>query len=90
MSFFEELKTDVRKAADYTIRKTGEFSDTAKKKLALHDCESDLRRAYERLGRLYYRVNGGDDTKKADVDSAVEDIKSLEKKLSDLRNNADL
>lgn len=87
MTLWEEFKTDVRNAADFTVKKTEELTDSAKKKLALYDCESELRRAYEKLGRIYYMNSIGDEDKSSKLDEAVNNIKALEDKLADLKSN---
>ncbi len=88
MTLWEEFKTDVRNAADFTVKKTEELTDSAKKKLAVHNCESDLRHAYEKLGRVYYISRDSVEDKQAKLDEAVASIRELEAKLASLKSEA--
>ena len=59
MSFLNNLKKNLSDAADYTVRKTGEMTDVAKKHLEIRTCNSHLTKCYENLGRAFYKAEKG-------------------------------
>ena len=60
MTFFENMKKNVKKAADYTSKKTEEISYKVNLKLSIRSAESKIAGHYTTLGKLFYdsHVNG--------------------------------
>lgn len=61
MATWQTIKTQIGKAADKVVAKTGEVADTASKHVKLKSIEGNLSEKYELLGRLSYKkIRGGE------------------------------
>lgn len=54
MSIWDDIAKGMSDAASFTKKKTGEFTNIAKMKYALHSEETKLSECYEEIGKLYY------------------------------------
>lgn len=54
MSIWDDITKGLSDATSYTKKKTGEFTNLAKLKYALHSEESKLSECFEEIGKLYY------------------------------------
>ncbi len=54
MSIWDDIAKGMSDAASYTVKKTGEFTNLAKMKYALHSEETKLSECFEEIGKLYY------------------------------------
>ncbi len=55
MSFFKNVADKLTKAAEVTVKKTGELTDTAKLKLDVARMKSDIETKYTEIGTLVYK-----------------------------------
>lgn len=56
MKFWDDVTKTASDAANYTVKKAGEFTTSAKIKHKLHLAETRLACTYEGIGRLYYNA----------------------------------
>ena len=54
MSIWDDIAKGMSDAASFTARKTGEITNLAKMKYAIHSEESKLSECFEEIGKLYY------------------------------------
>lgn len=54
MSIWDDITKGMSDAASFTKKKTGELTNLAKMKYALHSEESKLSECFEEIGKLYY------------------------------------
>jgi len=93
MSFWNELKTSLNGAADYTVKKTGEITGTAKLRMDIRSKNTRLAKCYETIGRAYYRREKGLDgdhdetiaTAIAEADTLKEEIAALRQQIAKLQ-----
>ena len=85
MMTWEDILGKTRDAAEYVGKKTEDFVELTKLRLALSDTEKELAATMEGLGRLVYdaRKSGADVT--ALLDEAVATADALQKKAEGLR-----
>ncbi|MBQ3066224.1 MAG: zinc ribbon domain-containing protein [Clostridia bacterium] len=55
MSFLKQVADKLTKAAEVTVKKTGELTDTAKLKLDIARMKSDIETKYTEIGMLVYK-----------------------------------
>lgn len=90
MSFLDDLKKTLGNAADYTAKKTGEVTGTAKLRLDIRAKKSDLAKCYEKLGRAYYKALKNEDALDttaliAQADKLSEELEALNAELAKLQ-----
>ena len=93
MSFWNELKTSLNGAADYTVKKTGEITGTAKLRMDIRSKNTRLAKCYETIGRAYYRrekeLDGNHDetiaAAIAEADTLKEEIAALRQQIAKLQ-----
>lgn len=54
MSIWDDVAKRMSDAASFTVKKTGEITNIAKLKYALHSEQSKLAECFEEIGKLYY------------------------------------
>lgn len=85
MTFWEDVSRTATDAANYTVKKAGELTSTAKLKYRLHLAETKLAVTYEGIGRLYYSaVMDGDNTTEA-ISSLMADIAEINAEIADCK-----
>lgn len=96
MSFFDSLKSKVSQAAEITVQKTGEVSETAKLKLKERDLASDINEVYAQIGRLIYKQykEQTDETEEIagkclDIDKKNAEIAEIAEKIAVIKANAE-
>ena len=92
MANWNEIRSDVKVAANKAIKKTGELADTASIHLKIKMAEVRLSAAYEKLGKLTYKqLKLGDSQAEsisetmATIDTLRADIKTLKIRLEEMR-----
>jgi len=95
MSFWDDLKKSLGGAADYTVKKTGEVTGTAKLRMDIRLCNTRLAKAFETVGRAYYKQSKGIGeaeaneetirTALAEADSIKAEIAALRRQLAELQ-----
>ena len=93
MTTFEGFLNKVKDAADVAGKKTNEFIDITKVKMAIARAEKDLSATYEGLGRLVYDAKKGAeditelmDACVAHIDELNAEIENLQDKLAETQN----
>jgi len=79
MEWFEQVKDTVIKTAGVAYEKSEKLVDIAKIKLSIANLESETDKLYKELGKQYYKMENGTDTK----DICAEIIKSINEKISE-------
>jgi len=59
MSFLDDLKKSISGAADYTVKKTEEVTETAKLRREIRSRNAALAKCFETIGRAYYKKERG-------------------------------
>lgn len=86
MSFWNELKTSINGAADYTVKKTGEITGTAKLRMDIRSKNTRLAKCYETIGRAYYRREKGlDGDHDETIAAAIAEADTLKEEIAALR-----
>ncbi len=85
MSNWNDIRSDVGRAAKGAIRKTGELAEGASLRLNLKRVELRLHAAYERLGRLTYKQLKTEDSQAELISETIATIDSLRAEMSDVR-----
>ncbi len=95
MSIWDDIAKGMSDAASFTVKKTGEFTNLAKMKYALHSEESKLSECYEEIGKLYYAYQreGTDYVSEiaaliAEADVIKLTIAEMKEEIAKLQNNA--
>lgn len=93
MSTFDDLLRKVRDVADVAEKKTNEFIDVTKVKMAIARAEKELSATYEGLGRLVYDAKQGTeeideliDACVAHIDELNGEVTSLQDQLAEMQN----
>ncbi len=77
MANWNEIRSDVSKAAKTAIKKTGELADSASLRFNLKKIEIRLHSAYERLGRLTYKQLKSEQSQAEQISETIATIDSL-------------
>ena len=92
MANWNEIRSDVKVAANKAIKKTGELADTASIHLKIKMAEVRLSAAYEKLGKLTYKQLKTETSQTeaisetiATIDSLRADVKTLKIRLEEIR-----
>ena len=93
MSFFNDLKKSISGAADYTVKKTGEMTETAKIRMDIRSRNAALSKCFENIGRAYYKKERGSQEfldgviagQMTEADSIKEEIADLRRQLAKLQ-----
>ena len=93
MSFLNDLKKSLSGAADYTVKKTGEVTGTARIRMDIRSCKARLSKCFESIGRTYYKeqkglIENGTDAIAAyiaEADSIKAEITALQAQLAALQ-----
>ena len=70
MTFFEELKKTITDVSGTVAKKSGEVVETQKLKMKKYSIESDIRKDYELMGRIYF----AEMEESGNIDENVEEI----------------
>lgn len=82
---WEELIGKTRDAAELARRKTGDFLEVTKLKLALSDVEKQITTTMEGIGRLVYDARKSDEDVSDLLEQAFAAVDDLEKEANDIR-----
>ena len=86
MSFWDNLKTGINGAANYTVKKTGEITGTAKIRMDIRAKNTALAKKYETIGRAYYRHEKGvGEDHEAVIAAAIAEVDALKEEIAALR-----
>lgn len=95
MSIWDDIAKGMSDAASFTVKKTGEFTNLAKMKYALHSEESKLSECFEEIGKLYYAYQreGTDYVSEiaaliAEADLIKATVAEMKEEIAKLQNNA--
>lgn len=95
MDFLDELTHNLSKAAEYTVKKAGELTDTAKLKLKQNRAVNDIEDIYQEIGKLIYTQykEHTDETqtiaaKCFEIDKKKDEIQQILAELEKLKNAA--
>lgn len=94
MSIWDDIAKGMSDAASFTVKKTGEFTNIAKMKYAIHSEEAKLSECFEEIGKLYYAYQreGTDYVSEiaaliAEADMIKLTIKEMKEELAKMQNN---
>ncbi len=94
MAIWDEITKGAKDAAAFTMKKTGELTNVAKLKLALHGETSKLEKCYQEIGELYYDFQRKGTDHAADIapllleaDDLIERISTLKTQLASAQNS---
>lgn len=94
MSIWDDIAKGASDAASFAAKKTGELTNVAKMKLALHSEETKLNECYADIGRMYYTYQrDGKDlvaeiaSRISDADASHEKIAAIKAELADLQDS---
>ena len=79
MTFWDDVAKGAKDAANFTVKKTEELTNTAKLKISLKGEESKLDDCFENIGELYYlsEKNGADNSDAiAELMKSADEIKA--------------
>lgn len=84
MSFFEEVLSTAKKAADKVGKGAGTVIDSGKLKVNAAEIKNEIKKSYEALGKLVYgaKVDGSDVS--TQVDDAVATISTLKERAAEI------
>lgn len=86
MSFWNNLKTSINGAADYTVKKTGEITGTTKIRMDIRAKNTALAKCYENIGRAYYRREKGlGENHEETIAAAITEADTLKEEIAALR-----
>ena len=92
MEWFEQVKDTVVKTAGIAYEKSEQIVDIAKLKLAVAANDNETEKLFKELGKQYFRLENGEDTK-ALCDEIITNIKTklaekdeLQKKINSAKN----
>lgn len=95
MSIWDNISKGVSDVASFTAKKTGELTNLAKMKYALHSEESKLSECFEEIGKLYYAYErqgidyaGEIAALISEADLIKTNIASMKEELAKLQNDA--
>jgi len=93
MSFFDQFLSKAKDVVDVAGQKTGEMVELSKLKLQAVQTNSDIQKAYERLGAIVYEQekNGTDNSDLirvcvSEIDSLLISLNEVNDKIADNRN----
>ena len=86
MGFLDDLSEKAKKGLDIAGEKTNELVDTAKIKYEIAGINSDLGKAYEKLGRLVYQSEKSGEDCRQQVSEITAQIDDLRDRLSDAQD----
>ena len=86
MEFFDNALNKAREAIDIACKKTEEVVSVQKQKFDIATIENKRNKDFEKLGKLYFEVFGENETDNAQINALVEDIKSKNEKIEQLKN----
>lgn len=89
MANWNEIRTDVSKAAKDAVKKTGEFAENASIHLNIKRVELRLHAAFERLGRLTYKQLKADESQAELISETIATIDSLRTEMSEYKKKLD-
>lgn len=86
MSFWDNLKTGINGAANYTVKKTGEITGTTKIRMDIRAKNTALAKCYENIGRAYYRREKGlGENHEETIAAAIAEADTLKEEIAALR-----
>ena len=86
MEFFDNALNKAREAIGIACKKTEEVVSVQKQKFDIATIENKRNKDFEKLGKLYFEVFGENETDNAQINALVEDIKSKNEKIEQLKN----
>lgn len=85
MAKWNEIKSNVGRAADKTIKKAGELADSAALRIKLKTLNVKLSEKFETLGRLTYKQLKTERSQAEAISTAIEDIDALREEIKTLK-----
>jgi len=85
MSFFNELKKTIGNAADYTVKKTGEVTGTAKLRMDIRQKNTELAKCYEKIGRAYYKAQKNAEDHTDEMNAAVLEADTIKAEIAEMK-----
>lgn len=89
MANWNEIKSNVGRAADKTIKKAGELADAASMRLKLKSMNVKLNEKFETLGRLTYKQLKTGRSHAEAISAVIEEIDSLREEIRELKQKID-
>ena len=88
MSFFNNLKKNLNTAANYTVQKTGEVTETAKIRLDIRSQNVRLSKCFENIGRVYYKnMKESGEAVSAELDAYILEADGIKAEIAVLRRD---
>lgn len=84
MADWDEIKSQIGKAANKAVKKTGEIADIASKQIKLKTYDAKLSSKYESLGRLTYKQIKCGESQAERISNVITEIDDLRVKRSQL------
>lgn len=86
MGFFDELGEKAKKGLDIAGEKTNELVGVAKVKYEIAGINSDLGKAFEKLGRFVYEASKSGEDHQGRVEEMLSEIDELKDRLADAQD----
>jgi hypothetical protein len=88
MSFFNNLKKNINTAANYTVQKTGEVTETAKIRLDIRTQNVRLSKCFENIGRVYYKnMKENEEAVSPELDAYILEADGIKAEIAVLRGD---
>ena len=81
MANWEQIKGNVKNAANKAIKTTGELADTASMQIKLKSLESKRDKKYAELGKLTYRLIKTGESQAGAISLVIEDLDKIREKI---------
>ena len=85
---FNEIWEEVKKAAGAAEKKTEEIIDRSKLRLEIMNVKGDIRKKYEKLGKVIYETRSGKVDEEDIISIYISELEELHKKLEKLERKA--
>lgn len=86
---FNEIWEEVKKAAGAAEKKTEEIIDRSKLRLEIMNVKGDIRKKYEKLGKVIYESRSGKVDEEDIISIYISELDELHKKLEKLERKAE-
>jgi ribosomal protein L40E len=84
MSFFNEVLSTAKKAANTVGKGAGTVIDSGKLKVNAQEIKGEIKKSYEALGKLVYEGKTDGSDLSAQIDEAVENITALKERAAEI------
>lgn len=88
MALWDDIKSSVSDAVEFTAKKTSELTGTAKLKYSVHTTEQKLDRCFAEIGRLFYESQKDGSDRSSEIATLIMQVDKLSDDLAS--GNAEL